>query len=168
MYIGIDYSLGKSNINLETGIRFGVISAHSVGPAWYEDAEPEYGNPTCPECGGDVEEFNGDEDEEYSTPEYGCVDYACHDCKAYFDSSETFSDEPMGWSYEDSEYTLIDCLDSDIMVIKSPYVTRATFCSPCVPGACSLDSPNPDGPLCYALGPEWFEDGNCPYPVEKI
>lgn len=30
-YPGIDYGLGQSNINLETGIRFGVISQHSLG-----------------------------------------------------------------------------------------------------------------------------------------
>lgn len=34
MSIGIDYGLGQSNIDKETGIRFGVISQHSLHPEW--------------------------------------------------------------------------------------------------------------------------------------
>ena len=29
-YVGIDYGLGRSNIDKATGIRYGVISQHSV------------------------------------------------------------------------------------------------------------------------------------------
>ena len=32
---GIDYGLGQSNIDKETGIRFGVIPAHEA-PCWYD------------------------------------------------------------------------------------------------------------------------------------
>lgn len=49
-YAGIDYSLGKSNRD-ENGIHYGVIPANEV-PAWYEESETDYGNATCPKCGG--------------------------------------------------------------------------------------------------------------------
>jgi hypothetical protein len=47
-YAGIDYGLGRANVDHETGIRYGVISQHTVGQAWYDSAEAEYGEPHCP------------------------------------------------------------------------------------------------------------------------
>ena len=34
-YIGFDYSGGKSNIDLKTGIHYGVISINEVSQAWF-------------------------------------------------------------------------------------------------------------------------------------
>lgn len=46
-YAGIDYGFGKTNIDLETGIRYGVISQNSL-PSWiWDDAEPVYGECEC-------------------------------------------------------------------------------------------------------------------------
>lgn len=42
MSTGIDYGRGKTNIDTATGIRYGVISMHSVGQALYEAQEFEY------------------------------------------------------------------------------------------------------------------------------
>ncbi len=39
MGYGIDYGMGKTNIDQKTGIRFGVISANNVD-YWYESSEP--------------------------------------------------------------------------------------------------------------------------------
>ena len=36
-YQGIDYGMGRSNIDNETGIRYGVISQNSVNPDEFED-----------------------------------------------------------------------------------------------------------------------------------
>ena len=44
-YKGIDYGLGKTNIDKTSGIRYGVISQHSVGQAWYDESEAYYGTP---------------------------------------------------------------------------------------------------------------------------
>lgn len=41
MDAGIDYGFGKTNVDLETGIRYGVIPNHRL--AWIEDFEPFYG-----------------------------------------------------------------------------------------------------------------------------
>lgn len=164
-YPGIDYGLGRTNRDTETGIRYGVISQYTVGQAWYDDAQPDYGEATCPKCGNAAKEY-GDSHEDYdSYSEYGCADYACENCEHTLDSCEVFSEEPLGHSFENAEYTLTNCLDSDIMVIKSPYYTFAQFCSPCVPGAGNLDSPMPEGAKTYCLGHNWFESGVAPYPV---
>jgi hypothetical protein len=53
-YKGIDYSLGQSNFDPDNGIRFGVISQHSINPDCTNDFEQDYGKPTCPKCGNEV------------------------------------------------------------------------------------------------------------------
>jgi len=42
MYIGIDYGHGKANIDVETGIRYGVISLNSCDPDWLQNFDAEY------------------------------------------------------------------------------------------------------------------------------
>lgn len=151
----IDYGLGLSNIDHATGIRYGVISRHSVGEAWDEGAEPDYGDPHCPKCGDEAS--TGTERE-----------YRCRPCKYHFDSDEAFVEEALGYSYDQDGYKLSSCLDSDIMVIASPYYTLAPFCSPCVPGAGDLDSAREDGVRTYALGHDWYDGGVAPYPVYRV
>ncbi len=172
MNAGIDYGRGTTNIDNETGIRYGVISQHSVGQAWYDSAEANYWNPHCPKCGDAVVEsfkINNDDDERWpKLYSHSCEDYACESCRVYLDSSDVFGEEPIGWSYEGEGYQLTECLESDIFVLKSPYYTRARFCSPCVPGACSIESPCEDGPKAYCLGHDWFEDGKAPYRVWAV
>lgn len=181
-YAGIDYGLGQSNIDYETGIHYGVINQHTVGQAWYDDAEPDYGNPTCPKCGNDAHEYQTEDyqyhmahtideiESEYEHAKYECDDYVCHDCRYVFGSESAFPDEALGFNFEDSEYKLTDCLDSDIFILKSPYYTFAQYCSPCVPGAGNLDNPmvKGNGVKCYCLGHEWFEDGIAPYDVYRV
>lgn len=55
-YAGIDYGLGRSNVDKDNGIRYGVISSRSVNPDAYADMESEYGSATCPKCGADVKD----------------------------------------------------------------------------------------------------------------
>lgn len=53
-YIGIDYSLGHSNYNQETGIHFGVISQNAImgeALADFENIYPECDNPECEDSG---------------------------------------------------------------------------------------------------------------------
>ena len=123
-YAGIDYGLGRSNMDLETGIRFGVISQNSVLQAWADSSEPEYGEPTCGHCGNPaIEACEVPKDADWR--EEGYFDYACLACKRMFDSEDAFGEEPLGYSYEGDGYKLTDCLDSDIFVLKSPYYTFA-------------------------------------------
>jgi len=43
-----------------------------------------------------------------------------------------------------------------IWVIQSPVTTTCRRCSPCVPNAGNLDSPDPDGGItCYDIPPDW-------------
>jgi DNA-directed RNA polymerase subunit RPC12/RpoP len=173
MSTGIDYGMGISNVNRETGIRYGVISQNSINLDCTDEFEQDYGEPTCPECGNTVVPLDHEtvpEDIEawQNYSKHGCDDYACVNCKHTLDSSDVFSDEPLGFNYSREGYKLTNCLDSDIFVLESPYYTFAQFCSPCVPGAGNLDNPMPDGAKTYCLGHDWFEDLKAPYPVYLV
>jgi hypothetical protein len=119
-----------------------------------------HGGPALCECGGHCEQVTFEH-------EYGCLDHACHQCLCTFDSDQAYPDEPVGYTAKDERYKVETCLVSDLIVTKSPYYTRAQLCSPCVPGACNLDTPTIHGQKCYALGHEWFEE-KAPYPVFKV
>jgi len=170
MPAGIDYGLGRTNVDVKTGIRYGVISKHSVSQAWFDSAEPDYGEPTCPKCGNAVVAYENATDEMDAWEQYGrgCADYVCESCQHILDSGDCFGDEPQAGAYDGDGYNLVDCLDSDIMVLASPFYTFAEFCSPCVPGAGNLDSSIDDGAKTYCLGHDWFEEGKAPYLVYSV
>jgi len=97
--------------------------------------------------------------------------YPCDSCDVPEEEREFGCDmcEPSSFYYEDDEYYAESCLDSDIMIIKSPFYTRGNFCSPCVPGAIDLNSTGMDGDdIAYCFGHDWFEDGKAPYRVFKV
>lgn len=167
-YTGIDYGLGRANIDADTGIRYGVISQGSINPDALADLEPYYGEPTCGKCGNPAVETSHESIPESADWLVGSHEYACLNCQWMFDSDEAYPDEPYGFTYEADGYSLTDCLDSDIFVLKSPYYTYAQFCSPCVPGAGNLDNPTANGPKTFCLGHDWFEDGKAPYTVYSV
>ena len=158
MNAGIDYGRGETNIDPNTGIRFGVISQHSLSPYLIgEEFQPEYGEPACPSCGNKAEE--GDE-----------ADFQCLDCNQSFYSDEAYGDEPNGWSYGRNGYEASLDSTGDVWLFKSPYFTWAQFCSPCAPGAGHLDNPldEREGAKTYCWGHAEFEGDKAPYPVYSV
>lgn len=216
MSAGIDYGMGQTNIDRQTGIRYGVIPVHDVTQAWYDSAEDDYGPPHCPQCGNEAVEgsaphaeddlciacrhnhgrrwgggsqeptpdpkchdcdcqepdWASDHDRDdlgYETLHHACGDYACDSCRILFDGEDAFGESPDSWYVDDGE--LKACQggdDTDIFILRSPYYTRAQFCSPCAPGAGHLRNPDPEGVRTYCLGHDWFEDGQAPYPVYRV
>lgn len=156
-YAGIDYGLGQTNVNHETGIRYGVIPVHHVGQAWYDESEAFYPD-VCPMCGEEFEQV-----EVY--PEH------CDYCGNNLEESDFDFQEPTSFSFEDAEYSAEQSADdTDIFILKSPYFTYAQFCSPCAPGAgYLLNWTDPDvGVKAYCFGHDWFEAENAPYPVYSV
>lgn len=150
-YVGLDYGLGRSNVDNVTGIRYGVISQNSVLQAWADSSSPVYGEMECSACGATL----------------SIEDSNCPKCNADMQNDLDYV-EPIGWEYLGDGYELTDCLDNDIFVLKAPYYTFAQFCSPCVPGAGNLDNAMPDGVKTFCLGHDWFESGKAPYPVYSV
>lgn len=150
-YHGIDYGMGSANVDPKTGIRFGVIPLHALGEFAPDEFEADYGDPTCPECGRLLD------------------DYQCRACRTRWDADHCYPDEPIGSYLDEGGYKAELHSDGDVFVILSPYYTHAQYCSPCAPGACYLLSPvDPSGPRAYCLGHEWFDSGKAPYPVWRV
>lgn len=171
MNAGIDYGMGRTNIDHAMGIHYGVIWQNSVCQALGDsDLEYDYGDPCCPKCGNAAVESDKlpEESEEWEKARGACSDWGCNSCEYVFDSSEAFGDEAIGWKYEADGYSLVNCLDNDVMILASEFYTFAPFCSPCVPGAGNLDDARDGGVKTYCLGHDWFEDGKAPYPVFSV
>lgn len=172
MSTGIDYGNGQTNIDKETGIRYGVISPNSVMPEALDDIYSngedmiytEWKQERFDEIESAIQSAIGDyvSDRILKQIVEGATD-AAEDCIG--EDYESDSDGA-GYDYTGDGYH-IQTSSLGLYVLKSPYVTRTWYCSPCCPGAGNLDSPDVDGVLTYALGPEWFDEHNpMPYAVE--
>ena len=92
---GIDYGMGLSNIDKNTGIRYGVISQYDVGQSWWDSSEPVY---LCEEC-------------EYFSEDEGC-DMPCDPIEFIYEDEEYCitqnSDDPDLFITKSPFYTLCD------------------------------------------------------------
>ena len=157
-YKGIDYGLRQTNIDKNTGIRYGVIPHGEVGQAWYEGSEAFYVY-YCPYCGEELKK--------------GYEAKRCPACYKKINPDRDFDmQDPTSFYVDDGEYLAEQLYDDpDIFITKSPYFTYAQFCSPCAPGAGYLMNPldKPDnGNKTYCFGHDWFEGGKAPYPVYSV
>lgn len=163
---GIDYGGGLSNRDPANGIRYGVINMNSLAHWAWESVEDDYGPATCPKCGNEAVEYDGDKHGEYGG--HGS-DYACENCEYGFMSDEAYGEQPVGRSIQDGPLMVeVGVNDGDCFVVRSEFKTRAGFCSPCAPGACHLKDACEDGEWCYCFGHDWFEDGRAPYRVFRV
>lgn len=168
-YAGIDYSSGQPiNKDLETGIRYGLISPNSVMSEAVSDI---YAN-------GTDRDYEAYQDEIRAALKAALKDFGLEDQAGdAFDALETGDAYQSGsdcarMAYSDNGLDLITDSQGEIWVLKSPYFTYAQFCSPCAPGACNLNSPL-ESPIsankCYCLGLDWFDDETpCQYPIYDI
>ena len=153
---GIDYGMGLSNIDNDTGIRYGVISMHEVSDAWCEESE-EGMVYACPYCGEEIEDIDTDLDEQ-----------TCSHC-GKSDSTENWYADSGSFTFEDGNYIAKQFADdTDIFITKSPYYTLCNFCSPCAPGAGYIMEQNKNGVKAYCFGHDWFDDGKAPYKVFDV
>lgn len=154
-YAGIDYGRGATNIDAETGIRYGVIPQGAVLQAWADSSEPHYGEQQCSKCAATIT----------------MDDSTCPECGVELDPYGFDFVEPVSFYVDDDEYSA-ECGDNgDIFITRSPFFTFAQFCSPCAPGAGYLENelsePNPNN-RAYCFGHDWFDEGRAPYTVYRV
>ena len=169
-YAGIDYGLGKSNVDLETRIRYGMIRQHSLdSDALQEVYEGE--------DMGFTDQRDALIDElartiKATVEDYGRItDDEARECaEEIADGIEWGDTDNSGPYVYDSEVLKLQTTNDngDLWVFKSPFYTHTQFCSPCVPGAGNLDTYCVDGPKTYCLSHDWFEAGIAPYPVYSV
>lgn len=162
-YPGIDYGMGKTNIDRKTGIRYGVISQNDVLQAWADSSEPDYPIPDieCSRCQTSVSAADG---EETLCPQCG------HRLAREYERAMDLM-EPAAYVYMAEGYRCFSDSVGDIFIELSPYFTYAQFCSPCAPGACHLGHPLEEpasNNKCYCFGHDWFDGGKAPYPVYSV
>jgi hypothetical protein len=164
------------NCNLETGIPYGVISCNSL-PAWIwneidgmdcpveREAFADYVR-DCAVADADrgyvtVADFDGDQAEE---DVYDLI--AREDTDVLRELCER--DPGDSWESDFGAFRRFGEIDGckvsvaelggalNFWVEFSPYIGKYRPCSPCIPGAGDLDSPDPDdGIECYDVPPEW-------------
>lgn len=145
------------NVNPETGIRYGIISANSLDPEVVTDLQfgrsskdlhwEEALSDLRKEIEREVESGElalEDSDDEYTLREERLGD-------AYYD------DEPVHSFDVDGVKGQTTWLGGALLVwvFHSTWLTKANLCSPCVPNCGNLDSLNPDGYECYCVPPLW-------------
>jgi hypothetical protein len=162
-YKGIDYGLGKSNIDIANGIRYGVISVNSLADWVLGEAESVYPDKVeieCPECKHSFE----------TSDTCGSDTQICPKCLEEFEEHGLYELEPIGWNYAPNSEYQTDHSEglNTVFVTKSPYFTRGVFCSPCCPGAIDLDNPDEEGEKAYCFGHDMFEGEKAPYPVYRV
>lgn len=189
MSAGIDYGMGQANIDTATGIRYGVISPHSVNPDAYENIRSNGDNLSYKAAveeaqasiAGALEDVLDDMGALPYVSKYvptktdkarrdkalaGVVESVWNEVEQ--DWNDRYEEDNDTYRYEQDGYVL-ETSSLGVYVIRSPFYTFARFCSPCCPGAGNLDSPDTDGVKTYCLGADWFDDDNpCPYRVFNV
>lgn len=144
-----------ANTNPETGIRYGLIAANSLDPdvvnelqmsgkdLHYEEAKSELRDAVKRVC----KDYMGERDSD------DVADQAVERM------SEDWSDDEPVHSFDlQGVKGQTTWLGGGLLLFffYSPYVYKGNLCSPCVPGAVNLDSPNSNGFDGYGPPPNWF------------
>ena len=176
-YAGIDYGLGKSNINAETGIRYGVISQNSaeLNPDAIEDIYQHGRDLSFEQYQQDIKDkLRSALSDYFSDVKWGDkkeskLDIAVNDCWEVIEenANDQYEGDGSNMLYESDGYK-IQTTETEFIILESPYFTRAQYCSPCFPGAGNLNTYCVDGPKTYCLGHDWFEGEKAPYPVFSV
>ena len=119
-----------TNINPETGIHYGILSAHEFDPEWlYDSLRTAYKCDGCP----------------FNDPRKPPAE--CDHCENYT------------LYYNDGELSLsLDTDTNNVWIFKSPCTTHCGLCSPCAPNAGDLEAQDPDGYEAYCPPPAWLAE----------
>lgn len=157
-----------SNTCPKTGIHYGVIAQNSLNQDVFSDVSNEAVDVRFDEYLETVKDdvrnlledkVRGSKLDDLTDEIFSIVEEAV---------SEDYQGEKTDWLFEDKDYKLTDCLETNVFVLKSPYFTFCKKCSPCVPNAGDLDNPEENGLKTYCLGPEFFDEDKAPYPVYVV
>lgn len=144
-----------TNVNPETGIRYGIIAAMSLHDEIIDDIYTR---------GVDVHWEEAREEMEQG------IRNACegllhkHDIQAVVDEAhdrmtgdQWYDDEPVYEFVIDGVKGRTTWLGGALLVwvFESPFLTRTKLCSPCVPNCGDLDSVDDEGEECYDVPPDW-------------
>jgi len=165
--MSIDYGRGMTNIDHDTGIRYGVIPSCDCGEWFFETMESD---------GVDVDyrDWRDDLIEQVQSALHGVLsDYLSKgdiDGEEILDSLQIEYPGNTGdctrYEYDADGIHLQVHGDGDVFVLKSPCFALCTFCSPCAPGAGYLKS---EGSVkAYCLPADWFDGSKVPHDIYSV
>lgn len=143
------------NVNLDTGIRFGIISAQSLEPDVINDIKGTGRDVRYEEA---MEKLRIEVNQAVENGEIEEDDFDTELDKRAIELSDNWCDgEPIYEFDIDEVQGRTTWLGGAMMVwvFKSPRTTHARLCSPCVPNCGDLDSIDEDGEKCYDVPLKW-------------
>lgn len=155
------------NYDPDTGIPYGTIYLHHLDSdlaqeLWYTHGEDiSYKNALeelRAEVTRDVEDEYGDDESDDRLSEEDMADEI--DRRVETQSEFINIDEPtIEGEYEGVKYMISWLGGAPLLwVFRSPYTGSYAQCSPCVPGAGDLETPDEYGVVCYDIPPGWRRD----------
>lgn len=144
----------STNMNPETGIRYGIVAANSLDPEIVDEMQSRGKDLHIEAASADLE----------AAIRGACGDYlsksSCDDLVSHAQDllcDDFYDDEPIHSFDIDGVKGQTTWLGGALLVFlfESPFTDQFDLCSPCVPGACNCDSPNPDGYVGYTVPEDW-------------
>lgn len=154
----------STNMNPETGIRYGTIYLEELDPEVADDLLFRSTNLSYQAALDDVEAEAAAAASELGY-EHGSPDWEDYievkvteaEISGRFDIEEPH----ICGIYEEVEYEITHLGGAALLyVTHSPRIGRFDLCSPCVPNACNLSSPNPEGFEGYTVPDDWLWKGD--------
>jgi hypothetical protein len=154
------------NVDLKTGIHYGVIHNNRLGEFAWDDIVAN---------GTDLD--YAEAIDSITTELRDAIKSVLSDYVATFDADAIAADiiadldftvessDCARYHYESESEEFTVGSDGDIFVTRSKYYTLCGFCSPCAPNAGYLESRG--DVKAYCLGPDWFDENN-PMPYEAF
>lgn len=141
----------QPNVNPETGVRYGIISANSLNPDVIHEIQSYgrdlYFEAACDDIRREVgcEDLSADEAEQEIERRIESLGYSW------------YHDEPVHAHVMDGVTCQTTWLGGALLVwiFESPKRTKAKLCSPCVPNCGDLDNVSEDGVECYDVPDDW-------------
>ena len=150
--------MSTQNRNLETGIRYGIISASSLDSEIIDMIERNGDNLTADEA---LKQIRLDVNKAVDAGEVEEDDFDAEVDRRMTEWSENASEEVYrlvegeGNTRLEVQTTWLGGAQL-VWVFRSPHMTYRGLCSPCVPNALDLDTPfDPHGHLGYDVPPDW-------------
>lgn len=138
------------NMDLETGIRYGVISIHSLADGVLGDIMTNGENLTYEEARS---EFEKETRRRYFGRNADKAEELLEEWNEFYESSEDT------YRYESDGVTVQTSGESNLWVFMSPTIVKARLCSPCYPNAGDLDTLDPEnGYETYGLPADWLRE----------
>lgn len=147
-----------TNINPETGIRYGCVYLNSLDPdtaAWlWDDAENLSEAEAYAELKSEIEAQVMEECPDLDESEIEIEVEKLLDCAA----QDIEIDEPtLAGTCEGVRYEISWLGGAPLLwVLESPVISKARLCSPCCPNAGDLNSLDDDGYECYGIPADWY------------